>query len=94
MVCCLFPLFSVKTTSLTWHFIFFLLVDSAGEGVSEGNGSKEHLNADDKVLPARRHSTGANLVSVDEKCIGNDATALQDGEDHSFKKTTFLNQFI
>lgn len=65
-----------------WHFVFLLLVHGAGEGVPESNGSEEHFNADDEVLPACRHGAGADLLSVDEKRIGNDAAAFQDGQDH------------
>lgn len=80
---------SVKTTALTWHFIFFLLVDGASEGISEGNGSKEHFNAGDEVLPACCHGASADFLSIDEERIGYDAAALQDGEDHSYKAATF-----
>lgn len=76
---------SAPFTKLTWHLIFFLLVHSAGEGVSEGNGSKEHLDADDKVLPACCHGSSADLLSINEQRIGNDTTAFQDGKDHSYK---------
>lgn len=79
----------VQTKALTWHVIFFLLVDVAGESVSEGNGSKEHFDADDEVLPACCHSAGADLVSVDEERVGYDAAALKDGEDHSYKAIIF-----
>lgn len=71
--------------ALTWHFIFFLLVHGAGEGISEGDGSEEHLDADDKVLPARCHRTSADLLSIDEERVGYDPAAFQDGEDHSYK---------
>lgn len=81
-------LLSVQPTSLTWHFIFFLLVDGAGEGISEGDSSEEHFDADDEVLPAGRHGAGADLLSIDEERVGYDATALQDGEDHSYKAAT------
>ena len=73
----------MQTKALTWHVIFFLLVDVAGEGVSEGDGSEEHFDADDEVLPARRHGAGADLLSVDEERVGYDVAALEDGEDHS-----------
>lgn len=76
-------------TSLTWHFILFLLVHVAGEGISEGDSSEEHFNADDEVLPASCHGAGADLMSVDEEGVGYDAAALQDGEDHSYKEATF-----
>lgn len=71
--------------ALTRHFIFFLLVHGAGEGISEGDGSKEHLDADDKVLPARCHRASADLLSIDEERVGYDPAAFQDGEDHSYK---------
>lgn len=66
-----------------WHIIFFLLVHGAGEGVSEGDGSEEHFNADDEILPACCHGASADLVSINEECIGYDTAAFQDGEDHS-----------
>lgn len=78
-------LFCVKITALTWHFILFLLVHGASEGVSEGDGGEEHLDADDEVLPARRHRAGADFLSIDEQRVGYDAAALQDGQDHSYE---------
>ncbi len=83
-----FFLLSVRTTTLTWHFIFFLLVNGAGEGISEGDSSEEHFDADDEVLPACCHSAGADLLSIDEERVGYDATSFQDGEDHSYKAAT------
>lgn len=80
-----FLLLCAKITALTWHFILFLLVHGASEGVSEGDGGEEHLDADDEVLPARRHCAGADFVSIDEQRVGYDAAALQDGQDHSYE---------
>lgn len=80
---------SVQTIDLTWHFILFLLVDGASEGISEGNCSKEHFNADDKVLPACGHGASSNFCSIDDERIGYDAAAFQDCQDHSFKAETF-----
>lgn len=75
----------MQTAALTWHFVLLLLVDGACESISEGNSSKEHFNADDKVLPACCHSASADLMPVDEESVGDDAATLQDGEDHSCK---------
>lgn len=80
-----FWLLRAKLTALTWHFVLFLLVHGAGEGVSEGDGGEEHLDADDEVLPARRHRAGADFMSIDEQRVGYDAAALQDGQDHSYE---------
>lgn len=83
------PALSVLTTALTWHIIFFLLVDIAGEGISKGNSCEEHFDADDKVLPACCHGAGTDFLSIDEERVGYDAAALQDGKDHSYKAATF-----
>lgn len=72
-----------ETISLTWNVILLLLVDSAGEGVSQDDGGEEHLHADDEVLPAGRHRAGADFMPVDIERVGNDAAAFQDGEDHA-----------
>lgn len=69
--------------SLTWHFVFLLLVHGAREGVAQGDGGEEHLDADDEVLPAGRHRAGAHHVAVDEERVGDDAAALQDGQHHA-----------
>lgn len=90
----IFSLLSAQTAALTWYFVFLLLVDGTGEGVSEGNGSEEHLDADDKVLPACRHGAGTYLLSVDEERVGDDATSFQDGEDHSYQSSSIFNQSI
>lgn len=71
-----------STLALTWHFILLLLVDGAGEGVSQSNGGEEHLDANDEVLPARCHRASAHLLAIDEQGVGDDAAALQDGQDH------------
>lgn len=74
---------ALHTWDVLWHFTLFLLVDGACEGISEGDGSEEHFNADDEVLPARCHGAGADLLAIDEERVGYDAAALQDGEYHS-----------
>lgn len=71
--------------ALTWHFALLLLVDGAGEGVSQGDGREEHFDADDEVLPTGRHRAGAHFLPLDEEGVGDDAAALQDGQDHSCK---------
>lgn len=65
-----FCLLSLRPTVLTWHFICFLLVDGASEGISEGNSSKEHFDADNKVLPSCCHGAGTDLLSINEECVG------------------------
>lgn len=77
---------------LTWHFVLFLLVDGAGEGVPQGDSSEEHFYADDEVLPACSHSAGTDLVSIDDESIGNDAAAFQDGQHHACKAETLQSQ--
>lgn len=81
-----------KTTALTWNVILFLLVDCACEGISEGNGSKEHFNAGNEVLPASCHCAGPDFMSIDDEGIGYDAAALEDGENHSYKAAVFFHQ--
>lgn len=78
---CIFRLWG-STLALTWHFILLLLVDGAGEGVSQGNGGKEHFNANDEILPACCHRASTHFVTVDGKAVGYDVAALQNGEDH------------
>ena len=81
LLCC-----RCTTVAVTWYFVLLLLVDVAGEGVAEGDGGEEHLDADDEVLPARRHRAGAHLVAVDEPRVGDHATPLQEGQHHAWRE--------
>ena len=67
----------------TWGIVELLLVDAVGEGVAEGDGSEEHLDAGDEVLPAGRHGARPDLMPVDHQRVWDDATPLQDGQDHA-----------
>lgn len=50
----------------------------AGECVAQGNGSKEHFNADDEVLVASSHCPSSHLLPIDDLNFRDHPTFLQD----------------
>ena len=56
-------------------------VDRVREGELQSDGSEEHLNADDKVLPAGGHCTSAQIGRAFERL--DHARLFQDGEQHA-----------
>lgn len=66
-----------------WVFLF-LSVNLAGEGVTQSDGCKQHLNTNDEVLIPSSHRACPNCIAMDNLDFWNGPCSLQYGQEHSW----------